>query len=97
VGGTSDQSSEFHSTETVNVANWRLISLVLDRLSFSGQFLKRMNGGVDPRTKEQVWFTFWAGESGRSDEIVVKMKQFSMMKRPWLVFNCSVPQPITTR
>jgi hypothetical protein len=56
-----------------------------------------MNGGVNPRTKEQVRFAFWAGESGRSDEIVVEMQQFSVMKRPWLVFNCSVPQPITAR
>jgi hypothetical protein len=30
-----DQSSEFHSTETVNVANWRLISLVVAEDSFS--------------------------------------------------------------
>jgi hypothetical protein len=42
-----------------------------------------------------VWRTFWGGETGRSDEIVVEVKQFGMMKRPWLVFDCSVPQPIT--
>jgi hypothetical protein len=34
-----------------------------------------------------MWFAFWAGESGCSDQIVVEMQQFGMMKRPWLVLN----------